>query len=131
MPCTPDTGDWASAAAANHDALHAWVFSLPWVVERQYSFGVRGVRIFAVDCPPLGVREAWLVTGLPMSSGVAVVVPFSLAEHFELLHLTECIAPMPAEHVLASLCSTADDRDVERVVLAAYASSLASHSELH
>jgi hypothetical protein len=129
MPCTPETGDWAADTSVNHEALHEWVLSLPWVVERHYSFGVRGVRIFAIDCPPLGVREVWLVTGMPMSSGVAVVVPLALAEDFEILHLAEPMAPMPDEHVLATVCTTADDAEVERVVLAAYSSSLASPSE--
>jgi hypothetical protein len=129
MACTPGTGDWASGAIADHDALHEWVLSLPWVVERHYSFGVRGVRIFAVDCPPLDVREVWLVTGMPMSSGVAVVVPLALAADFEILNLAVPIAPMPAEHVLASMCSDADERDVERVVLSAYTSSLGPPAE--
>jgi hypothetical protein len=125
MTCIPDAGDWAASATPPQDALHEWILSLPWVVERHYPFGVRGVRIFAVDCALVDTRAVWLVTGLPMSSGLAVVVPLAVAEDLEILDLAESIAPMPAGHVLASLCVANDDQDVERVVLAAYAAALA------
>jgi hypothetical protein len=124
MTRMPDAGDWASGATTHHDALHEWILGLPWVVERHYPFGVRGVRIFAVDCAPLAVRAVWLVTGLPMSSGVAVVVPLALAEDLETLDLAEPIAPMPADHALASVCAANGEHDVERVLLAAYEAAL-------
>jgi hypothetical protein len=124
MACVPHAGDWGWRATRDNDDLHEWILGLPWVVERHYEFGVRGVRIFALDCAPLEVRAVWLVTGLPMSSGVAVVVPLELAEDLDVLALAEPIAPMPAGHALASVCSASDDQDVERVVLAAYAAAL-------
>lgn len=123
MPCIPNTGDWASPSV-DRDALHDWVSSLPWVVERPYSVGVRGVRVFAVDCEPLGVRRIWLVTGLPNSSGIAVIVPASVAEDFDILNLARPLAPMPPGHVLATLSRDADRYDTERVVIEAYSDAL-------
>jgi hypothetical protein len=110
--------------AADIDQLHDWVLSLPWVVERPYSLGWGGVRIFAIDCPPIDVRKVWLVTGLVTASGIAVVVPDEVADEFEVLDLARSLSPMPAGHVLASVCEIAC-RDVERVVLEAYASAMA------
>ena len=44
--------------------VREWVLSLPWVVERPTDGSRPGVRLLAVDCPPLGRRQLWLVTGL-------------------------------------------------------------------
>ena len=105
------------------DALHAWILSLPWVVERRYEV-VPGVRTFAIECEPLGVRRPWLVTGLSHRPGVAVVVPDQLAEDLEILRLARTVAPMPAGHVLAYVLDEAGPTDLERVVLEAYGAAL-------
>lgn len=125
MSCLPHTGDWPSPPASDHGELHEWVLSLPWVVERPYTVGSPGIRIFAVDCEPVGVRRIWLVTGMPHTSGIAVIVSEDLADDLDVINLAQPIAPMPPAHVLTSLCPDADGRDVERVVLEAYSSALA------
>jgi len=125
MSCVPHTGDWATPATTERSDLHEWVLSLPWVVERPYSVGAPGVRIFAVDCGPIGVRRVWLVTGLPNSSGIAVIVSEELADDLDTINLAQPLAPMPASHVLTSLCPDADEIAIERVLLEAYSSALA------
>jgi len=125
MSCVPHTGDWAWPPALDHGELHEWVLSLPWVVERPYALGFPGIRTFAVDCAPVGVRRMWLVTGLPHSSGIAVIVSEGVAEDLDFINLAQPLAPMPPGHVLTSLCPDADGRDIERVLLEAYSSALA------
>src|SRR5689334_20583651 len=125
MSCVPHTGDWATPPKADHGELHEWVLSLPWVIERPYALGAPGVRIFAVDCAPVDVRRIWLVTGLPNSSGIAVIVSKEFASDLDTINLAQSLAPMPPDYVLISLCPDADDRDVERVLLEAYSSALA------
>jgi hypothetical protein len=125
MPGRPDADDWTSNATSDRDTFHEWILSLPWVVERPYSLGFPGVRAFAVDCPPVGVRRIWLVTGIPHSSGIAMIVSERVADDLDLINLARPLAPMPPGHVLTSLCPDANDRDVERVLLQAYSSALA------
>jgi hypothetical protein len=125
MPRTPDARAPKPTRVSDHDALHAWVLGLPWVVERPYSLGVPGVRSFAVDCAPAGVRSVWLVTGLPNGAGVGVVVPRALGADLDLLRLAEPIAPMPPVHVFAVVCAGVDEHDLERVLLEAYATAFA------
>jgi hypothetical protein len=107
-----------------HAEFHRWILSLPWVVERPQTPGLPGIRTVAIACEPLGVRRVWLVTGLPGGRPVAVVVPTSLAEQWELDGVTRTIAPMPADHVLVGTRRDADDTEIERVVLEAYGTSL-------
>jgi hypothetical protein len=73
----------------------------------------------------MGVRSVWLVTGLPDSSGVAVVVPEAVGADLDLLRLAEPVAPMSAEHVLAAVCAGLDAREIERALLEAYTSTFA------
>ncbi|MCU1427664.1 MAG: hypothetical protein JWL83_1664 [Actinomycetia bacterium] len=108
-----------------------WVRSLPWVVERPADSRSPGVRLFAVDCPPLRRRRVWLVTGLGQqmdagateSADVAAVMPVEasrVAEDagWDVLRAT----PLPADHVLMTLGrDTARMREsIEAFVLAAY-----------
>jgi len=109
------------------DNFYEWVLSLPWVVEHPYSLGTPRVRSFAVDCAPLARRRLWLVTGLAQhlqvsGSDLAVILPFEAACIAEDAGLGRPIAPMPARHVLMTIC--VDDaerpREVEAIVLSAY-----------
>jgi hypothetical protein len=108
-----------------NDEFHTWIVSLPWVVERPYVYESPGVRTFAIACEPLGIRQLWLVTGLPGSHRVAVVVPDPLVAGYEDDELGRAVAPMPAEHTLFGLYDNVAAIDVERVVLDAYGLALA------
>lgn len=109
---------------ASNDAFHEWIRSLPWVVERPQLPGTRGVRAFAVDCEPLGIRQLWLVTGTLGSSRVAVVVPDPIGEGFEHAGLGRAVASLSAEHKLFAVNDDASEVEVERVVLVAYGLAL-------
>jgi len=107
--------------------LHEWVLSLPWVVERPYSVGTRGVRTFAVDCEPLGRHQLWLVTGLrrhlrPNLIDIGVVVPHEAAQSIEVAGWGRTVAPMPEGRVLmrASAEAMAGPQRVEALALSAY-----------
>jgi len=119
---------------APHDArafgdVHEWILSLPWVVERPYCLAAdsRSVRSFGVECPPLGLRQLWLLTGFfdgvgRIGSGVAVVLPESAAEELEAAGQGIVIAPMPAGNALVAICAVeAEERSsLEAIVLMAY-----------
>lgn len=113
-----------SRAETPGDDLHRWILSLPWIVERPGTPAAPGVRTFAIACEPLGVRRVWLVTGLPSGRRLAVIVPDTLAEKWELEGVGQSIAPMPARHTLLGMRRDADDTEVERVVLEAYGTLL-------
>ena len=109
------------------DDLHAWVLSLPWVVERPYSLATPGVRTFGVNCEPLGRRQLWLLTGLQQQLesdgfGLAVIVPVEAAGEIEATGWGRCVALMPAGHALVAVCGDALDQraELEALVLAAY-----------
>ena len=104
------------------DEFHTWVLSLPWVVERPYFSEPLGIRVFAIACEPLEIRQLWLVTGLV--SRVAVVVPDSVAQSYEADGLGRPIASMPADHTFFGLYDV-PAIDLERVVLEAYGVALA------
>jgi len=106
------------------DCLHRWILSLPWVEERPRILGALGVRTFAVSCEPLDVRQLWLVTGLRVGNGMAMIVPNTLAERWESHGLASTIAPMSARHTLLSVSEHASDLDVERVILEGYGTLL-------
>ena len=121
-------------ADAGRDArradFHAWVRSLPWVVERPYPLAP-GVRTFAVDCPPLDIRRVWLVTGLRPQFGdavdVSVIVPSEVSASVEHEGWGRPVATMPADHVLvsASFDAEAASGDVEALVLTGYRYAMA------
>jgi hypothetical protein len=108
------------------DGFHEWVLSLPWIVERPYALATPGVRCFDVDCPPLGRRQKWMLTGFrsvdPSGLGLAVIVPVEAARYLEDLGWGRTVAPMPTRHALV----TVDDQyvayrdELEAVVLATY-----------
>jgi hypothetical protein len=104
-------------------AVEPWVRRLPWVVERPGGFAA-GVRVFAVDCVPLGVRRVWLVTGLgetgPDRESVAVILPNYVARFIEQLGWAGPVAPLPAGHVLMKASAFADAREIEALVRTAY-----------
>ena len=107
-------------AAVERDALHNWILSLPWVVERPYVLGVRGVRAFAVDCPPLDIRRMWLVTGLPSGRGIALIVESATADAYVNAGVASPLAPMPARHTMITLSDDLGDSGLERVILDVY-----------
>jgi hypothetical protein len=109
------------------DDFHEWVLSLPWVVERPYGLGTRGVRSFGVDCPPLGRNQLWLLTGLHHERGVddlglAVIVPVDTVSEIERAGLGHEVTPMPPTRTMVFLhgASLHGRPDVEAVVLNAY-----------
>jgi hypothetical protein len=104
--------------------LHEWISSLPWVVERTPTFGPDGLRTFAVDCEPLGLRRLWLVTGLSPRRGVAVIVPVALADDLELVGLARSISPMPAGYELVEAVAGVTCDELERIVIEAYESAM-------
>jgi hypothetical protein len=122
----------AAGTHAAPDGFHDWILSLPWVVERPFNIGTPGVRTFAVDCEPLGIRQVWLVTGLPHGGGVGVphgggvgvIVPNPLAENYELVGVGRAIAQMPRDHTLMSVSDQADCADLDRAILDAYGTVL-------
>jgi hypothetical protein len=107
--------------------FHQWVLSLPWIVERPYSLGSPGVRCFGVDCPPLGRKQMWLLTGLQGGSdaaslGLAVIVPTEAALELEDLGWGRTVAPMPVGHALVTVSDERFERreELEALVLTAY-----------
>ena len=120
----------ASYAPAFAD-FHAWVLSLPWVVERPYCLAIPGVRSFAVDCEPLNRRQLWLITGLQGSANaadlsLAVIVPIEAAGEIEAAGWAHGRAPMPARHVLMETRGPATDAaNIEALTLTAYISAMA------
>src|SRR5262245_1352457 len=113
-----------SRPAVESDTFHDWILSLPWVVERPYVAGVRGVRAFAIDCQPLDIHRMWLVTGLPHGRGIALIVEDSRAERYESVGVASPITPMPARHTLVGLSEDLGGIDVEHVIFDVYASLL-------
>jgi hypothetical protein len=102
--------------------LDDWVLSLPWVVERPDDARSPGVRVYGVDCPPLGRRRIFLLTGLGAHGerdpkGVAGVLPERAARAATDDGWAVREETLPAGHVLVTL---RDDTDVEALVLAAY-----------
>jgi hypothetical protein len=89
------------------DGFHEWVLSLPWVVERPYALATPGVRCFDVDCPPLGRRRKWLLTGFRSVGssrlGLAVIVPVDVARYHQERGWGRALAPMPPRHALVTV----------------------------
>ena len=111
--------------------FHAWVLSLPWVVERPSNRETPGVRCFGVDCKPLRRRQLWMMTGLDREGragglGLAVIVPRNAANDIEESGWGRPMAPMPRRHMLVAVDGAAFDRprDAEALVLAAYGYAL-------
>jgi len=113
-----------SRSGAEQDTFHGWILSLPWVVERPYAVGIRGVRAFAVDCQPLDIRRMWLVTGLSHGRGIAVIVDNSRADRYEAAGMATPITPMPAHHTMIRLSVDLGEIDLEYLILDVYSSLL-------
>jgi hypothetical protein len=107
-----------------------WVLSLPWVVERPFELSP-GVRSFAIDCAPLGLRRLWMVTGFGADSSdarrISVILPDHAARAVENAGWGRPIAKMPAGHVLVGIASDSDSTvvDVEALVLTGYRYAMA------
>lgn len=113
----PPRDPWSRA---DRSTFHDWILSLPWVVERSYVAGVRGVRAFAIDCRPLDIRRMWLVTGLRHDRAIALIVDNSQAEAYEVAGVATPITPMPALHTMIGLSEDLGETDLERVILEVY-----------
>lgn len=119
-------------AAPATDGFFSWVRGLPWVVERPYEIAP-GVRTFAVDCPLLGIRRIWLVTGLGSDGSdlptarMSIVVPTGVSWTLESSGWGRPIAEMPADHVLLELRTRGAEtpRDVQTLVLTGYRYAMA------
>jgi len=105
-------------------AFHDWILSLPWVVERPCVSDVHGVRTFAVDCDPLGIRRLWLVTGLPHGCGIALIIDDTRANFYEVAGLATPIAAMPGNHTMIGLTDGLRKTALERAVLDVYGALL-------
>ncbi|HEX4530693.1 MAG TPA: hypothetical protein VIA11_14925 [Acidimicrobiia bacterium] len=121
----------ATAIAPAFEDFHAWVLSLPWVVERPYSVETPGIRCFGVDCEPLARRQVWLLTGLERQLdahglGLAVIVPADAAGDIEGAGLGRIVSPMPRGNALMAVScdSLAGRAELETVVLSAYCCAL-------
>jgi hypothetical protein len=122
--------DSASADAGPFSDFHEWILSLPWTVERPYALATPGVRCFDVDCPPLGRRQIWLLSGLHTIDhsglGLAVIVPVEVARELAGVGWGRTVVPMPGRRALV----TVDDKcvarriELETVVLAAYGEAM-------
>ena len=120
------------AVAPAPDGFFSWVRGLPWVVERPYEIAP-GVRTFAVDCPLLGIRRIWLVTGLGSdrsdlpTARISIVVPSDVSWSLESSGWGRTIAEMPADHVLLELRThnAETPRDVQTLVLTGYRYAMA------
>jgi len=71
------------ARAPIADDFVEWVSNMPYVVER--SEGVSSpVRIYDIDCEPLGQRSRWLILeyapDIPTPMGISVLLPPRLAD---------------------------------------------------
>jgi hypothetical protein len=107
--------------------IHAWVSSLPWVVEEPRSLAP-DVRMFAVDCEPLHVRRVWLMTGpaaAPADSyNVSVVLPEDVGTIVARAGWAWRVAPMPPDHVLMRADVLGGANATEALILAAYECAL-------
>jgi len=109
------------------DDFHDWLLSLPWVTERPYSLGTRGVRCFEVDCEPLDRRQLLLITGLETRLdahrvGLAVIVPMDAARHLEEIGWGRIATPMPRGDALVTVPADAlaGRQELEALALTAY-----------
>lgn len=109
------------------DGFFSWVRGLPWVVERPYEVAP-GVRTFAVDCPLLGIRRVWLVTGLGSdgcetpTARLSIVVPTDVSWTLESSGWGRPIAEMAADQILLELRTRGAEttKVVETLVLTGY-----------
>jgi hypothetical protein len=116
--------DGAERSDAASDAFHAWIRSLPWVVERPVAYLEPGMRAFAIACEPLDIHQMLLVTGMTQSRRIAVILPSADAERYDDMGFGDIIAALSTEHVLFGVCDDTAEIDVERVILDAYGSAL-------
>jgi hypothetical protein len=110
--------------------LHGWLLGLPWVVERPGLADAPRLRWFGLDCPPLGTRRLWLLTGsvgdFPTDDlGVLVVLPAAAALRIIDAGDGALVGPMGNEDSLISLSLETGDTRLERVLLTAYDACLA------
>jgi hypothetical protein len=118
--------------AGTFGGLHEWVLGLPWVVERPATKRQGDVRLFAVDCKPLGRRQVWLTTGADQEDGrdevtVSVVLPEELSSLAESAGWGVVTGELPAGHVIVTSQSPSDvraTRHLEPMLLAAYSYAL-------
>ncbi|HEY3673816.1 MAG TPA: hypothetical protein VGN51_22970 [Acidimicrobiia bacterium] len=65
------------------DDFLEWVANMPYVVERTRSSSST-VRVYDIDCEPLGHRSPWVILECspdsPLPTGISVLLPQSLAE---------------------------------------------------
>jgi hypothetical protein len=88
------------------------------------------LRWFGLDCPPLGTRRLWLLSGsvgeLPTDElGVLVVLPTEAALRIVDAGDGALVAPMGNEDNLISLRLDTGDARLEQVLLTAYDACLA------
>jgi hypothetical protein len=85
------------------------------------------VRCFGIDCPLLGRRQLWLITGLQRhvdvdGMGLAVILPTDAAHELEAVGRGRIVAPMPIRHALVAVYGEylAGRQELEAFALTAY-----------
>jgi hypothetical protein len=108
--------------------IHDWILSLPWVVERPFS---PGIRCFGVECEPLGRSRLWLVTGMQRQFdaagvGMAVIIPTEVAAELERADRGFVVSPMPRRQALMVVRaeSFTPTQELEAIVLTAYSCAM-------
>jgi hypothetical protein len=119
-PGTGQTDTWRD----DLDALLPWAARLPWVVVRSRH---AGMCIYALDCPPLGLRRPWLVTGLTgvgsRAPGIAVIVPEGVARAMERVGWGRSTMQMPNRNQVVKVAETLSAAELSAVVVSAYRSA--------
>jgi hypothetical protein len=126
------TRESTATTTIDHDAalerIHRLVLSLPWVVEQPHAFAA-GLRMFVVDCEPLGLRRLWLVTGVGAESTVGgarveVILPVPVARRAERAGWGVRGTPMPAHHVVVRTQTGGAVEETDALLLAAYSCAM-------
>jgi hypothetical protein len=113
------------------ESLGRWLVGLPWVVERPPFQERPGLRCFAIDCAPLGLRRVWALVGpftkeTDPASSTHVVLPNWLADHTQSSGDGTIAASLGDRHALVSLDPQRTPNEVERfhsLLLLAYAAA--------
>jgi hypothetical protein len=113
------------------ESLGRWLVGLPWVVERPPFPDRPGLRCFAIDCSPLGLRRVWALVGpftkeTEPASSAHVVLPNWLADHTQSSGDGTIATSLGDRHALVSLDPETQPNGVERfhsLLLLAYAAA--------
>lgn len=107
------------------------MLSLPWVIERPGMVTVPDVRWFAIDCPPVGIRRVWALTGALDGSGsrwdVHLVLPRPAARLVMEAAEVEVADDVTPSHCLVTLPATPrlwQPQELQQLLRVAYNAAL-------